>query len=335
MEQTNLFEILYEKPKINNKLRVIELFSGYGSQSLALKYLGVDFEHYRICEWALNSIIAYASLHRNELKNYGIDYSKDLSKSEIAAELHRLGVSLDYNKPAELEQLNRLKEDRLRLCYNSIKWSNNLVDISRVNETQINVVERERFTYLMTYSFPCQDLSICGRLGGFEEGSGTRSSLLWEVVRILKECKEKDSLPQVLLCENVPQLHSVNNMENFKKLLATLENLGYQNYWQDMSAVDYGIPQTRNITFVLSILGEHNYKFPKPVKLKLRLKDLLESNVDEKYYLSEKMIQYVSAVGGGNYHNKDSRINLEIARPITTKQDKRAGTTNYLCGELP
>ena len=144
MEQISIFDVMYEKKKINHPY-LIELFAGYGSQSLAMKYIvGANgFEHHKICEWAIQSIIAYADVHRNELKNYGIDYSKDLTKEQIANELHKMGVSADYNKPASLSQLARISEDKLRLTYNSIFWSNNLVDISRVHGKDLKI-ERER-----------------------------------------------------------------------------------------------------------------------------------------------------------------------------------------------
>ena len=125
-----------------------------------------------------------------------------------------------------------------------------------------------------------------------EKGSGTRSGLLWEVERILSECETK---PQVLLMENVTQVHGAGNDVHFKEWQLRLEEMGYQSYWEDMSAVDFGIPQTRNRTFMISILGDYNYKFPKRTKLKLRLKDLLESNVDEKYFLSDKQIEDIKS----------------------------------------
>lgn len=332
MENFNIFDFMYEPIKVGNKIRLIEMFAGYGSQSLALKYLGANFEHYKICEWAINSIIAYADLHQEELENYGVDYSKDFNKEQLAHLLNGLGVSADYNKPATYDQLKRMPEDKLRLVFNSIKWTNNLVDISRVKGEELNIVDTEKFTYLLTYSFPCQDLSLAGKRAGMEKGTGTRSGLLWEVERIISECKNK---PQILLMENVTQVHGTGNDEHFKKWQLRLEEMGYQSYWNDMIATDYGIPQTRNRTFMVSILGDYNYKFPKPVELEFKLKDLLEEEVDEKYYLSQKMIDYISASGGGNYHNADSKINKEIARPLTTEQNKRAGTTNYISGGLP
>ena len=105
-----------------------------------------------------------------------------------------------------------------------------------------------------------------------EKGSGTRSGMLWEVERILKECKE---LPQILLMENVPQVHSQDNVQDFNNWQLFLESLGYCNYWEDLNAKDYEIPQNRNRTFMISILGNYNYNFPRKKELKLKLKDLL------------------------------------------------------------
>lgn len=147
METLSIFDMIYEEYKINKPIRLIELFAGYGSQALALKYLGANFEHHKICEWAMNSIIAYASVHRNELKNYGIDYSKDLSKIEVAEKLFNYSVSIDYNKPATLDQLKRVNEDKLRLTYNSIMWSNNLVDISKVKGNELNITDTNIYIY--------------------------------------------------------------------------------------------------------------------------------------------------------------------------------------------
>lgn len=141
--QSSIFDIMFDKYTPKEPIYLIECFAGYGSTALGLKYLGVNFIHHKICEWAMNSIIAYASVHRNELPEYGNDFCGDLSKEQIAKELYSMGVSLDYNKPATFEQLKRVKEDKLRLCFNSVMWSNNLVDITKVKGKELNI-ERER-----------------------------------------------------------------------------------------------------------------------------------------------------------------------------------------------
>jgi DNA (cytosine-5)-methyltransferase 1 len=116
-----------------------------------------------------------------------------------------------------------------------------------------------------------------------------------------------------------------------------MESLGYKNYYQVLNAKDYGIPQNRERVFTISIRNDidKEYIFPEKQELKLKLKDMLEDNVDEKYYLSDKMIKYISATGTANFRNPDCKINLDIARPLTTDQNKRAGTTNYLSNDLP
>lgn len=167
------------------------------------------------------------------------------------------------------------------------------------------------------------------------KGENTRSGMLWEVERILKECYSLGTLPKILLLENVTQLHSKENMPHLQAWLRELEKLGYSSYWQDMNSADYGVPQHRDRTFVVSILGDYYYEFPKKFPLKLVLADMLEDEVDEKYYLSDQMIKYISEKGTGGFANADCRINLEVARPITTDPNKRAGTTNYLCNDLP
>lgn len=148
-DKQDIFSMMYEPYKIQKPIRMIELFGGYGSQSLALKYLGVKYEHHKLVEWAIPSIIAYADLHRNELEYYGTDFSKDLTKEQIVNELFNYGVSADYNKPCTMDQLKRMKEDKLRLVYNSIMCSNNLVDISRVKGEELRIKDNEH-TYLLT-----------------------------------------------------------------------------------------------------------------------------------------------------------------------------------------
>lgn len=116
-------------------------------------------------------------------------------------------------------------------------------DIRDWTSSHLGITEVEKYEYILTYSFPCQDLSIAGKQKGMAKDSGTRSGLLWEVERLLKDCV---TLPQVLLMENVPLVHGKNNIEHFKKWINFLESLGYSNYWRDLNAKDYGVPQSRN-----------------------------------------------------------------------------------------
>ena len=204
------------------KIRMLELFGGYGSQALALENLGIEFSS-DLCEIDRYAIQAYNQLH-GETFNYG--------------------------------------------------------DICTIDETKLPHYE------LITYSSPCQDFSIAGKQAGGEKGSGTRSSLLWECERIIRAVK-----PEYLLMENVKALTSKKFMPLFQQWLSTLESMGYQNYWKVLNAKDYGVPQNRERVFVVSILGGGEYKFPDPIPLTKRLKDVLEPNVDEKYYVSDSLVK--------------------------------------------
>ena len=316
-DQMSIFDMVMEEYKIpeNKKLRTITFFSGYDSQALALKYLGVDFEHYRTCEWAVKSIQALKDLH---FGNDNEDYSKKYSKEYLCEYLYKKGISQNYNEPMTYEQIKRLGETQIRNIYNNIQATHNLVNIQQVKAEDLGITEKDRYTYLWTYSFPCQDLSLAGLGKGMKKGENTRSGMLWEVERLLEECKEKDMLPNLLFMENVPQVIGTNNIKDFQKWVIKLESLGYSNYVECLNSKDYGVPQNRNRCFMISILGEYTYKFPKPFPLKLRLKDLLEKNVDEKYYLSNEKIQRVQSWGGYEDPLKDIARD-RICSTITTR----------------
>ncbi len=278
-----------QKFRNDKPIRLIELFAGYGSQALALKYLGVPFEHYRISEWATKSIQAYKDIHAASNKT---DYSKGLSLDEIKAWL--LGrISLDYNAPATAAQINRFKEKAARALYNAMRATRNIGSITQVTAHDLAIEHTDEFLYIMTYSFPCQDLSVAGNGAGMSKGSGTRSGLLWEVERLLSEiaCGGGYALPQILLMENVPQVIGGGAIADFVQWREFLERLGYKNYYRLMNAKDYGIPQNRNRCFMISILGDYYYTFPAARKLQYRLKDYLDRNVEEKYYLSDTTIE--------------------------------------------
>lgn len=289
MNQTTIFDFIYPKYKITKPIRLIETFSGYGSQALALKYLGVEFEHWKTCEWAIKSIQAYKDIHfTNDTKEIS------MSKDEMIDYLYNKGISSNYNEPMTKNQISRLNEKQLKTIIENIEITHNLVNIQQVKGKDLEIVDTDKYEYILTYSFPCQDLSLAGKGKGMADTS-TRSGMLWEVERILNELKETNSLPQILLMENVPQVHGIDNVEHFNKWQLALENMGYKNYFQDLIATDYGIPQTRNRCFMVSILGDYSYSFPQKIPLKLKLKDLLEKEVDEKYYLSDKQIKDIQS----------------------------------------
>jgi DNA (cytosine-5)-methyltransferase 1 len=276
-------EFRFRKP-----IRLIEFFAGYGSQALALKELGVKFSHWRICEWAIKSIQAYKD---NHFKDENEDYSQNFTIENIYKVLADWGISSNYNEPLTLEQVKRLGETECRKILNNILTTHNLVNISRVRGEDLQICDTDKYDYILTYSFPCQDLSKAGKGKGMARDSGTRSGLLWEVERILDECAELGALPQILLMENVPDVIGAKNLPHFRDWRDKLESMGYKCYWQVLNSKDYGIPQNRERCFMISILGDYYFSFPKEIQLPHKLIDILETNVDEKYYLSQKAIK--------------------------------------------
>lgn len=170
-------------------------------------------------------------------------------------------------------------------AYNSVHGDTpNFGDISKIDWSQVPDFD------CFTYSFPCQDISTAGKQRGFKEGSGSRSSLLWECRRAI-EAKR----PKFLLMENVKALMSKKFMSEFQRWINTLTELGYTSFWQVLNAKDYGVPQNRERVFMVSILGEAAFEFPRPFPLEKRLRDVLEENVDESYYLKDEQVQRILA----------------------------------------
>lgn len=216
----------------------------------------------------------------------------------------------------------------------NVSEEKNLGDITKVDTSKLpNDID------IITYGFPCQDISMAGKQKGFvdENGEVTRSGLFFEAWRLIR-----DTQPKIAIAENVKALVSKKFTNEFNIVLESLEEIGYNNYYKILNSKDYGVPQNRERVFIVSIRKDidpfdmfNPFPFPEPYELELRLRDMLEDEVDEKYYLSDKMIEYISCQGTKNFKNPNCKINLDIARPLTTDQNKRAGTTNYLCEELP
>ena len=262
-----------------NKLRILELFGGIGACSKALERLGIDYE-----------IVDYVEIDKYAVKSFNAIHNTNFEPQDICK----------WNKDIEVD--------------------------------------------LIMHGSPCQDFSLAGKQAGGDEGSGTRSSLMYETIRIVEKLK-----PKYVIWENVKNLLSKKHIHNFNAYLERMDQLGYITYYQVLNAKDYGIPQNRERVFTVSILGNENYEFPKeniqecevinPLKdisgkswqfeqnvysensilrslkagggsgnipkviehfefppkqeLKLKLKDMLEDEVDEKYYLTNSMIEYL------------------------------------------
>lgn len=284
VQQTNIFEFLYETYAMK-KIRLYQFFAGIGAQAKALKNLGIEFEDYKIAEWAVPSIKAYNAIHTKDFT----DYSKDKTREEMLQIVKN--VSLDYNKPITEKQLMSKSDEWIKDIYNNIVATHNLVNIMNVHGKDLEI--DTNYTNIIFYSFPCQDLSKAGLRQGLktsQKDGGTRSGLLWEIERILKELTERERESCVLICENVPDLVEVNFVKDFSKWVCQLESLGFTSYDQILNAKDYCIPQNRKRVFMVSLPGTYSYTFPRKIGLKYNLNDFLERKADEKYYLSQKML---------------------------------------------
>ena len=228
-EQLGLFDEEYPQYKIEKPIRLIELFAGLGSQSMALKRMGVNFEPYRVVEFDDFAIKSYNAIHGT-------------------------------NFPT--------------------------MDVTKITAADLGIVDTDKYEYILTYSFPCQDLSLAGKQRGMEEGSGTRSSLLFEVKRLLQECG--NNLPQVLVMENVPQVASEQNLPSFEKWLSFLREKGYSNFYNFLNAKDFGVPQNRDRCFMVSMLGKYDFAFPKTIPLEKVMADVLQEDVSEKFFISNE-----------------------------------------------
>ena len=250
------------------KIKVIELFAGVGSQAMALRNIGIDYEVIGISEIDKFAYKSYEAIH-GKVKNFG--------------------------------------------------------DITKINKLP--------YCDLLTYSFPCQDLSIAGQQKGISKD--TRSGLLLEVERLLLKAKENRTLPKYLLLENVKNLVGKKFIKDFERWLSFLNNLGYYSNWEVLNAKDYGIPQNRERAFVVSSLENIHYEFPNPVELKSKMKDLLEEKVNEKYYLSEQCLKYFTDTKNRNGFIRGEKFNprksedCNTAFAITTRAGSRP-TDNFI-----
>lgn len=187
---------------------------------------------------------------------------------------------------------------------------------------------------LIMHGSPCQDFSLAGKQAGGDEGTGTRSSLMYETIRIVEKLK-----PKYVIWENVKNVLSKRHRHNFDNYINRLDELGYKSYYQVLNAKDYGVPQNRERVFTISIRNdiEKQFEFPPKQELKLRLKDILENEVDKKYYLNDKQMIYAfdcnkvcNSTKRGDIGSR--KVNSPIAKTISCRgaTNQRADVTNFV-----
>ncbi len=259
------------------KIRVFETFSGIGAQNKALKNLGLDYEIVATSDWFVDAILAYDAIHCKDKKIKVPSYEKQLeylSKFTFSCDSVKPYPNISKKSPKEIEKL-----------YIANKRTKNLGSITEIKAK--NIPDHD----LLTYSFPCQDLSTGGKTKGMGKGSGTRSGLLWEIERILNELSEENRLPKYLLMENVKAILAQSNEKDFEMWKSFLDNLGYKNEIMVLSGIHFGIPQDRARCFMVSVLGKKKTQIEKRLKKDLYpLKDIskfLRTDYTNKVYKKE------------------------------------------------
>lgn len=263
---------------MNQTYNLVEFFSGIGSQARALENLNVNINTLGTCEWDIHAFVAYDAIHNSP------DIDKEISemdKSTLLDILKDYTLSNNGKEAMKYSMLKTYSVEALRYIYSGIKKSNNYVDISSLSGDSM-----ENNIDILTYSFPCQDLSNVGAFHGYNKGidkdSGSRSSLLWQVGRILSEMKKGGkNLPRFLLMENVPTLLSKRHFDNFRTWIDELESLGYYSKYYQLNALDFGLPQNRPRLLMLSVYYGNDTKLLE--KLRLFFEDKDEAAVIESY----------------------------------------------------
>ena len=342
---------------MNQTCNIVELFSGIGSQAKALKNLGYKVNTLGTCEWDLHAFIAYDAIHSSpELP----DTIAKMEKEEILKKLESYTLSNNGKEKMEFKTLRSYSEESLRRIIAAIERNKNFVDVSALTGAQMpgNVD-------ILTYSFPCQDLSNVGAFHGYNKGidkdSGSRSSLLWQVGRILQEMKDGEkSLPRYLLMENVPTLLAERHKSNFKKWIEDLKELGYISYYFQLNASCFGLPQNRPRLLMISVFieGKSEKELKKIKKFfdkkssedivneylesehyrKVEIKDLLRIDYkNDKYRREAEECTPNDTVSRRTIWEENPQLVLkgnvvnpqyDVIRTITTKQDRNPNSGN-------
>jgi len=339
----------------NKTLRIVELFSGIGSQAKAFKNLNVPFNTLHTCEWDIRAMVAYDLIHNKS----GIHpKAKGLTKYQLIEKLKKYNLSGNCKTPLNEKVLQSFTIDALRLIYSAILKTNNLVNIKNLKGSML-----PQGIDVMTYSFPCQDLSNVGHFHGQSKGidrnANTLSGLLWEVERVLLEReKEKLDMPKVLVLENVTTLLSDRHKKNFEEWIQQLERLGYYNKTYSLKSQDFGSAQRRHRLIMISIfIGDNskredtireyfethnleNKEYRATIDIKKQLvKDCLRLDYSNTQYFEEAKLSQPNdtpsrlRIWNDNLkivdleYNKEKIVSTYVAT-ITTKQDRHPNSGN-------
>jgi DNA (cytosine-5)-methyltransferase 1 len=306
-----------------DRLKVVETFAGIGSQRRALELANVDHEVVGISEWNFNSLLSYDAIHTDD----GVDYSEGMSYDEIFEILNKHTFSHDGSKPYDL---SKMTEDKIRKVYNAHIRTKNLGNITELRELP--------YCDLLTYSFPCKDISIAGRMAGMTKGENTRSGLLWEIERLLDNANTKNKLPKYLLLENVKNLVGKKFKEDFDAWIEKLDELGYNTYWDVLNARDFGLPQRRNRVFAVSILKDYDdgtFFFEDGSDKQTGFNEVMLDDVDEKFYIEPKEVNRLIGMEKlGDIGTLPSFKGIALTTSALASREHRSGGWTEVVGTL-
>lgn len=292
------------------KLSVITLFSGIGMQERGIENSGC-FDLTVICtsEIDKDAVFTYAILHKGLTPEMMEEYPNYPSIEEMKTELAEKNIG-DPDKKNPLKWLNKASENEIKKYWLACRLNNNLGDICKIKELP--------YADLWTVSFPCQDISQIGKMKGFKQESGTRSSLVWVQIDLLEKAVNDGIAPKYLMFENTPALLG-EFKDDFDELCAELSELGYNTYAAELDAQNCGVPQSRKRVFAVCIrkdLDTDGFDFPKPFPLETQLEDILEKEVGEEYYIKDKDLDkfFDECVAAGALPDPNSKEPIAVVR---------------------
>ena len=331
-------------------LKVIETFSGIGAQAKALSNIGADFKIIGTADWDIHAIVAYDLIHhgKQDLSKY-----ENATREEMLEELKKFTLSVDGKVASDWKNIMRLNIEVLRRVCAAIDRTNNYVSVTDMNGALLPVDMDA-----LTYSFPCQDLSVGhawhGATEGIDRSAANRSSQLWEIERILKERKASPrAMPKFLLMENVPNIISRSHNKNFEDWKQSLVDLGYYNKFYVLVSSNFGTPQVRKRAYLMSFYTAGD------AKLEAKLDKYFEANnLEEIRQKPDHLSKYMRtdySIGAFRQEANESQPNDTPSRrdifeksvklfdgteysdrvpTITTKQDRRpnSGVVTYDSG---
>ncbi|SEU09553.1 DNA (cytosine-5)-methyltransferase 1 [Lacrimispora sphenoides] len=293
-----------------NKVRLTGniLFSGIGAQERGFEDSGLfEIEVLTTSDICKEAVLSYAAIHCGLTCKMVENYPDYPTREEMAQHLTNinLGYEPDKNKYYDWFKLIKKKNKELEKYWLACKLSNNLGDISKIEELP--------YADFWTVSFCCQDISVAGKMKGLKPDSGTRSSLLWDNIKLLERAKNNSTLPKYIMFENVKNLVSKKFINDFNDLIDVLGELGFNTYWKVINGKDCGIPQNRERVFVIAIrkdIDTEKFEFPTPFDNGLRLRDILDTVVDERFYLSDEKVKDMISNMSPCCKNKNSVIRI-------------------------